>query len=526
MAVTNSGMTLLQDNDTDTNWTGEDGISTEEFQQGVASQQWIVAKSGDETAVYANAASMAGSKYLIIPIISTISPFYTLMSVDIKDGTLNELFTIADQLGGALHRRVAGQWQFNSHCLQFGESGGSITLANFTGLDVRCDNSNSGNIRSVLNTYIDAFYHGTGRTIGGTTVGDKLFGESNDLDISADVYDGCTLEYEGEIFCQTDVTVTTTSGNSYGETIVFRDVPNTDGAYTLLITGTAHFKNTVKASGAARVSLDASGATAFTHEAAAVTRGGTITYASGQTVNSVVYTDCTDFVVPNLPDGCTYADSGQMTLTGTLSGAIFSSPVLTVNTAAVVVADLSKVGDADFTRGTNGYAVELTSIGAGSMTWSASLSGYRAGATGSPITATNLGDEAIFVNVASGTLTISVSGNGTIPSIRSAGAIVNIVANEVDITVTAIDQDTGLPIEGASVYMKLVVGDGSTVVGNGETNALGVFTTTYGGAVPVSLDTDISAVRDSSGSKPYKDFTLGGDITSSGYTQTALMSED
>lgn len=436
MAVLNSGMTLYQNMDTDTNWTGEDGISTEEFQQGTASQQWIVAKSGDETATLSLSANMTGAKYLIIPMISTISPFYTLISANITDGTNTELFTMADQLGGALHRAVAGQWQFNSHCLQFGNNGGSVVLANFSGVDVRCDNSNSGNIRSVLNTYIDAIYYGTGRTIGGTTVGDKLFGESNDLDISGDTFDGCTLEYEGEIFCQTDVTITTTSGNSYGETIVFRDVPNTDSAYTLTVTGTVHFKNTIKASGTARISIDFSGATSAPHEAAAVIRGGTITYKLGQTTNSVVYTDCLAFVVPNLPAGCTYADSGQMTLTGTLSGAIFTNPVITANTAAVVTDDLADIGDADFTRGTNGYAVELTSIGAGSMIWSGTLSGYRSGATGSPITATNLGDEAIFVNVASGTLDINVAAGATIPSVRSAGAIVNVIAGLVTLSIS------------------------------------------------------------------------------------------
>ena len=101
----------------------------------------------------------------------------------------------------------------------------------------------------------------------------------------------------------------------------------------------------------------------------------------------------------------------------------------------------------------------------------------------------------LFVNVASGTLTISVLSNGTIPSIRSAGAVVNIVANEVDIIITAIDQDTGSPVAGASIYMKLIVGDGGTVISNGVTNASGIFSTTYGGSTPVSLDTDVSAVR-------------------------------
>lgn len=428
MAVANSGMTLYQNMDTDTNWTGEDGVSTEEFQQGSGSQQWIVAKSGDETATLTLAADMSGAKYIIIPIISTISPFYTLISVDLKDGTLNELFTLSDQLGGELHRRVAGQWQFNSHCLQFGNNGGTITLANFAGLDVRCDNSNSGNIRSVLNTYIDAIYYGTGRTISGTTVNDLLFEESNDLDISADVFDGVTLNFEGEIFAQTDMIISTTVGNSYGETLVFRDAPNTDSLFTLSITGTAHFKNTVKASGTARVSLDASGATAFTHEAASVTKGNVVTYASGQTVNAVVYTDCLSIIVPNAPTNPTYSGCGLVEATGIITKGNFS---LSTGTALEVANLNLSVGGTFTSLGTNN-AVTLTGAAA-SYDWDNALIGYDVGSVGDGVEVTGAsitGNEAIHITAVSGTFIINVADTGTTPSVSSAGAIVNVVAGQ------------------------------------------------------------------------------------------------
>lgn len=441
MTVANSGMTLYQDMDTDTNWTGEDGVSTEEFQQGSGSQQWIVAKSGDETATLTLAADMSGAKYIIIPIISTISPFYTLISVDLKDGTLNELFTLSDQLDGELHRRVAGQWQFNSHCLQFGNNGGTITLANFASLDVRCDNSNSGNIRSVLNTYIDAIYYGTGRTISGTTVNDLLFAESNDLDISADVYDGCTLEFEGEIFAQTDVLISTTVGNSYGETIVFRDAPNTDSSFTLAITGTAHFKNTVKASNTARISLDASGATSFTHESASVTKGNVITYASGQTVDAVVYTDCLSLIVPNDHSNCTYAGCGLVEATGTITSGSFN---LSTGTAVQVV-DLSLVDACSFVSDGSNHAVELTGA-AGSYSWNNVLSAYDAGSTGDGVEITGAsitGNEAIHVTATTGTIIINVSDIASIPSVSSDGAIVNVVAGQKSISFTLDPSITG-----------------------------------------------------------------------------------
>lgn len=434
MTVANGGMTLYQDMDTDTNWTGEDGISTEEFQQGIASQQWIVAKSGDETATLTLATDMTGAKYIIIPIISTISPFYTLISADLKDGTLNELFTLADQLGGELHRAVAGQWKFNSHCLQFGNNGGTLTLSAFASIDIRCDNSNSGNIRSVLNTYIDAIYFGTGRTISGTTVVDKLFEESNDLDISADVYDGCTLNFEGEIFAQTDVVVSTTLGNSYGETLVFRDAPNTDGLYTLEITGTAHFKNTIKASGTARISLDASGATAFTHESASVTKGNVITYASGQVVDSVVYTDCLSIIVPNTPSACTYAGCGLVEATDIITGGTFNISTGT----ALRVGDLALADICSFISDGTNHAVELTGV-AGSYSWDNLLSNYDVGSVGDGVQITGgsiTGNEAIHITATTGTFIINVADTGVTPSVSSAGAIVNVVAGQKTLTLS------------------------------------------------------------------------------------------
>lgn len=442
MTVANSGMTLYQDMDTDTNWTGEDGQSTEEFQQGTASQQWIVAKSGDETAVLSLAADMTSAKYIIMPVISFISAFYTLISVNLKDGTNTELFTLADQLGGSLHRAVAGQWKFNNHCMQFGNNGGSLVLANITGFDLRCDNSLSGNIRSVLNTYMDAIYYGTGRTIAGTTVGDKLFTESNDLDVSGDVFDGCTLEFEGEVFVQTDVVVNTTTGNSYGETLVFRDAPNTDGAFTLSITGIAHFKNTIKASGTARVSLDASAATAFTHESASVTKGGTITYAVGQTVDAVVYTDCTDFVIPNAPTGCTYDTSGMLVSTGIVSNATFNKSIAAVSQQGT---SLDRSDNCTYISDGSNHAFELTGV-AGSYPWTGILSGYDAGVTGDGVEITGgaiTGNEAIHITAVTGTFIINVSDTATIPSVSSAGAIVNVISGQKTFSFTLNPSITG-----------------------------------------------------------------------------------
>jgi hypothetical protein len=87
------------------------------------------------------------------------------------------------------------------------------------------------------------------------------------------------------------------------------------------------------------------------------------------------------------------------------------------------------------------------------MDWDGTLVGYASGGSGgSPVTPTAVGDEAIWVNVGSGTLTINVTG-GTTPSIRSAGATVNVVAGLITLKVTVTENDGTTPIVGANVWL-------------------------------------------------------------------------
>lgn len=137
---------------------------------------------------------------------------------------------------------------------------------------------------------------------------------------------------------------------------------------------------------------------------------------------------------------------------------------------------------------------------------------YPAQTGGNKVTLNLLGTSAL-----SSTTQIAVTGGIALADV--------VVASSVPITVTVLDHDSA-PYEGASVYIKLVSGDGGAVVLNAVTNASGVASASYTGSTPVTIDTDISEVRSSSGPIPYSNYILSGDITSSGYTQTALLRED
>ena len=275
------------------------------------------------------------------------------------------------------------------------------------------------------------------------------------------------------------------------------------------------------------------------------TRGNWVTTSAGTVIfNNVNWTNfgLSTYDSSYTINGGTYRGADLVTA----GGATFNSPTFAISTAtsALLLSSTSTLNTGVFEgdeTATPGHAVDLGTRTGGTsgvpltLSWDSTLDNGATnqsiweGAAQVPTTGTSgTANSAITINVPSGSFfKISVSGSGTVPTVQNTGTgSLEITANEVTITITAIDQDTALAVEGASVYMKLTLGDGATVVANGSTNASGIFTTTYGGSVPVSLDTDISAVRDSSGAKPYNDYILSGQITSSGYSQTALMSED
>jgi len=101
-----------------------------------------------------------------------------------------------------------------------------------------------------------------------------------------------------------------------------------------------------------------------------------------------------------------------------------------------------------------------------------------------------------------------------------AGDTVNITLDPASITVTV--SDSSGAVEGAAVYIETTT---AVVILDAETNASGVATTTYSGSLPVTIDSDVSGVKSSSGATPYAYFTLTGTI-SGDFSADVLLSED
>ena len=167
-------LTLVCDGTTgqDPFWTGEDGVSTEVFQQGTGSQSWLVTKNAIETAVYdyytANsntvADTSAANTHLYLHIRCDIAPFIDYFNVRLTDGSANwSEWILIDNTGVT---EWYGEWKTFVIDLDStpDTSSGTLIRTQIHTFSFTVDNRNSGNIRSIENTYIDVVRFGTGLT--------------------------------------------------------------------------------------------------------------------------------------------------------------------------------------------------------------------------------------------------------------------------------------------------------------------------------------------------------------------------
>lgn len=356
MAVTNSGMTLYADNDTQESWTGTDDLDDYNMSiQGTNSESWIVSKNATETGTLALIAAMGTPKYVTFYMKSDLANYYTDIDAVLRDTSANTLtFTVAD----STNRDVSGDFHPSVLQLDQGIASGTYVPNNHDEFEVVIDNSASGNIRSVTNNWIDTIHYGNGRTIAGTTASDKLFLESHIADTTtSDEYDGCSELYKGSLAFQTDIIVDTTTGNSYGETVNFAYARNTDNAYTLSITGTVNFQGTsIIAGTGVTVAFTSVGATSFGMTGGGIVNGASIDFDSGQTITGAVFTACDEVDTNNATfENCTINNTTETT-TGSL--------------IIVSAAELGNMDNINFNgySANNRYAVYIPASVTGSIT--------------------------------------------------------------------------------------------------------------------------------------------------------------
>ena len=442
MAVALAGMTLHVNNDTQASWSGTDDLDAyNNAIQGTNSESWQVSKNSTETGVLSNSSALNTTRGLLMFWMSSnLSPYYTSIKVLLESTTNNhKQFTVAT----SANKAIGGN--FLASVLDYVNKGtetGTFAPASFSSLEIEVNNSTSGNIRSVINNWIDAIYYGAGHTISGTTAGDLLFKEAAAVDQTTANQYGIMQNYNGIIYSQGDLILSGTSLTSDSETLVFVDTINGYDTYNFNITGTVTFKNTtIIAAGTIDFILDATGATSFSMTGGTLTNAADIKLKDGQTFEGVVVNNATISTIANDPDSCTWNTSGLITVAtaGSLNNCTMNEPSGAV---AVSIANSDRLDNTTFNSDGTGHAVNLGTISANiSMAWNCTTSSYA-------VSNGSTGNEVILVSVNNGiTLTINVSGV-TSPTYYNTGAGTVTVVNAVALTIQGSD---GISLVGAEV---------------------------------------------------------------------------
>lgn len=216
------------------------------------------------------------------------------------------------------------------------------------------------------------------------------------------------------------------------------------------------------------------------HNASSSVTWNNITFIStATTANGIGYFEMIDNATVNLV-GCSFNDMGTFiydsnaTLTGvnfnsceqvTAGGATFTGCNFNTSTTATSLlagsADMSNITKNEFTSDGSNHAVEINSVGTGSITWDNTSSGYVAGTSGNNVSTSSTGNETIYLNFTSAaTYTINVATGATVPSIRKGAGFtgqVNVLAGSVTFTVIA-QTVSGSPIENARVLAEAGAG--------------------------------------------------------------------
>lgn len=175
---------------------------------------------------------------------------------------------------------------------------GTLNLSAVTKISFLTDNSNSGTIRIVDNTMLDAVRFGTGITTTGLDF--DLTDIALEDALPANKWGILRID-DDNIHCQGRITngngATVTTFNSTDEEIVFSDALVSSTLYEFNIVGsgnTSVLKGfSIKASGNARFKFDASDATAdITMSGSAMKKGASVLFASTSDIQTTVFNNC------------------------------------------------------------------------------------------------------------------------------------------------------------------------------------------------------------------------------------------
>ena len=283
--------------------------------------------------------------------------------------------------------------------------------------------------------------------------------------------------------------------------------------------------------------------------------GATLNFSGTTVVGATVTLQATSDL-----DGTDFINCSTFTQNGaTLTNCAFTNTKVSASSTA----DAVLISSSSFTKTTGTqHGIEISGTAANCTLSNLTFTGY-ASSNGST------GNEAIYVNISSGSMTISIDGGST-PSIRTAGATVT-VENSVNLIITVLDSSTNpVPTAQVAIYRvsddvelmnedtqtvttgAFVVGIKYTIVNVGDTDftligatsntvGIGFIATGVGGGTTGTASNGVATQsfnyttntpvyvrirKSSTGGTKYIPTSTTGTITSSGYSLTVTLPSD
>ena len=193
-------------------------------------------------------------------------------------------------------------------------------------------------------------------------------------------------------------------------------------------------------------------------------------------IDSCSFTDMDTFVFLSGSSvvGTTFRRCGLVTP----NGSTFTDNVIARSTASIAVttsaSNLSTIQNCSFISAGTGHGLEITGSAGEYTLVGNQFSGY-AGSNGST------GNEAVYVNISTGTVTLNITSGGSTPSIRTAGATV-VVNSNVSVTLTGLKNPTEVRVFNAGTQTERS-GTGNENV----TNGTHTFSVPSGTAIDISI---------------------------------------
>jgi len=457
-------MTLHTDNDNEGGWGGTDGPDDYDVAiQGSNSESWQVSKNSTETGTLTKSSDISGTgNHFNLWMMSNLTQYLTSIKVQLISSTGNyREYTIAT----SSIQDVTGEF----HCFALDIAGGTETgtfaPASFSSLKIEVNNSSSGNIRSVINNWIDAMYFGRGLTFkGASDSNDKMFAEATALDeLTANKY-GVLINVNEQLFAQGDVVFddggSTVTQKSNGENLVFTKKINTTNTYRLILLGntnTVSFTNTnISATDTARFDFDSSGTiNSFTMSGGSFKKASSIAFKTGQTISGVSFTECGEIDT----NGATISSCNIISTIETTTGSL-------VINSSTELGNMSKLNFYDY-HDNSRYAVYIPSSVTGTITLT-------------DFVFDNPSSAYCLYWAGTGTLVVNRGGTTNLSNYTSPGTVT--IQSSVSIDVHVEDQSTS-DLQDAWVYIDTnpSIGDTADIV-NTQTNSSGDVNTSYSGA--------------------------------------------